>query len=60
MFFGSRLMSLGFQQIRREADFRYGLLRCATTPNRSPSPGRGRELHQVRRRFSAAFKNFNS
>ncbi|GEC94870.1 ABC transporter ATP-binding protein [Zoogloea ramigera] len=59
VFFGSRLMSLNFQQIRREADFRYSLLRVRDNAESIAFyRGEAQELHQVRRRFSAAFKNF--
>ena len=59
VFFGSRLMRLNFQQIRREADFRYSLLRVRDNAESIAFyRGEAQELHQVRRRFSAAFKNF--
>ena len=59
VFFGSRLMSLNFQQIRREADFRYSLVRVRENAESIAFyRGEAQELHQVRRRFSAAFKNF--
>lgn len=59
VFFGSRLMSLNFQQIRREADFRYSLVRVRENAESIAFyRGEAQELHQVRRRFGAAFKNY--
>ena len=59
VFFGSRLMSLNFQQIRREADFRYSLVRVRENAESIAFyRGEAQELHQVRRRFNAAFKNY--
>ena len=59
LFFGGRLMRLNFHQLRREADFRYSLVRVRE--NAEPIAfyrGEGQELQQVRQRFLAAFRNF--
>ncbi len=57
--FGQRLMSLNFNQLRREADFRFSLVRVRENAE-SIAFYRGEELElgQVKRRFAAAFNNF--
>ena len=57
--FGTRLMSLNFHQLRREADFRYSLVRVRENAESiALYRGEAQELQQVRQRFAAAFKNF--
>lgn len=57
--FGNRLMSLNFYQLRREADFRFSLVRIRENAESiALYRGEGQELQQVRQRFAAAFKNF--
>jgi putative ATP-binding cassette transporter len=57
--FGTRLMSLNFLQLRREADFRFSLVRVRENAESIAFyRGEAQELQQVRKRFGAAFKNF--
>ncbi|HEY9193277.1 MAG TPA: ABC transporter ATP-binding protein/permease [Methyloversatilis sp.] len=58
--FGRRLMGLNFNQIRREADFRFGLVRVRENAESIAFyRGEAQELKQVRGRFNAAFDNFS-
>lgn len=57
--FGKRLMNLNFHQLRREADFRFSLVRVRENAESiALYRGEGQEQQQVRKRFAAAFKNF--
>jgi len=57
--FGNRLMNLNFHQLRREADFRFSLVRVRENAESiALYRGEAQELQQVRQRFAAAFKNF--
>ena len=57
--FGQRLMSLNFNQLRREADFRFSLVRVRENAESIAFyRGESLELGQVKRRFGAAFSNF--
>ncbi|NTV68565.1 MAG: ABC transporter ATP-binding protein/permease [Azonexaceae bacterium] len=57
--FGNRLMNLNFHQLRREADFRFSLVRIRENAESiALYRGEAQELQQVRQRFAAAFKNF--
>ena len=57
--FGKRLMNLNFLQLRREADFRFSLVRVRENAESiALYRGEGQEQQQVRKRFAAAFKNF--
>ncbi|HLO65024.1 MAG TPA: ABC transporter ATP-binding protein/permease [Azonexus sp.] len=57
--FGQRLMSLNFNQLRREADFRFSLVRVRENAESIAFyRGEALELGQVKRRFGAAFSNF--
>jgi putative ATP-binding cassette transporter len=57
--FGRRLMGLNFHQLRREADFRFSLVRIRENAEAiALYGGEGHELQQVRQRFGAAFKNY--
>ncbi len=58
--FGRPLLGLNFMQLRREADFRFGMVRIRE--NAEPIAfyrGEAQESQQARRRFAAAFENFN-
>ncbi len=58
--FGKVLIGLNFHQLRREADFRYSLVRVRENAEAIAFyRGEARELQQVRRRFAEAFRNFN-
>ena len=58
--FGKPLLSLNFMQLKREADFRFGLVRIRENAESIAFyHGEVPELQQVRRRFAAAFDNFN-
>lgn len=57
--FGKRLMDLNFNQLRREADFRFSLVRVRENAESIAFyRGEAEELQQVRGRFAAAFNNF--
>src|SRR5574343_1602924 len=57
--FGQRLMSLNFNQLRREADYRFSLVRVRENAESIAFyRGGALELGQVKRRFGAAFSNF--
>jgi len=58
--FGKPLLGLNFMQLRREADFRFGMVRIRE--NAEPIAfyrGEAQESQQVRQRFAAAFDNYN-
>lgn len=58
--FGKPLLSLNFMQLRREADFRFGLVRIRENAESIAFyRGEAQESRQVRKRFAAAFDNFN-
>jgi putative ATP-binding cassette transporter len=58
--FGKPLLGLNFMQLRREADFRFGLVRIRENAESIAFyRGEAQESQQVRRRFAAAFDNFN-
>ena len=57
--FGARLMKLNFQQLRREADFRFSLVRVRENAESIAFyRGEGEELGRVRERFAGVFKNY--
>ncbi len=57
--FGQRLMKLNFNQLRREADFRFSLVRVRENAESIAFyRGEAQELEQVTRRFTQAFNNF--
>jgi putative ATP-binding cassette transporter len=57
--FGKPLLGLNFMQLRREADFRFGLVRIRENAESIAFyRGEAQESQQVRRRFTAAFDNF--
>ncbi len=58
--FGRRLIGLNFNQLRREADFRYGLVHVRDNAEAIAFyRGEEQESQQVRRRFSEVLQNFN-
>jgi len=58
-FFGAPLIRLNFWQIRREADFRFGLMRLRENAESIAFyRGEPQERAQLNRRFEAAFNNF--
>jgi putative ATP-binding cassette transporter len=59
--FGKPLVRLNFQQLRREADFRFGLIRVRENAEAIAFyRGEGAESQQVRQRFQLLFKNYMS
>ena len=57
--YGKPLTGLNFRQLRREADFRYSLVRVREKAESiALYRGEPQELQQVRRRFGAAFENY--
>ncbi|WP_083626163.1 ABC transporter ATP-binding protein/permease [Planktothrix serta] len=57
---GRRLIPLNFNQLRREADFRYGLVHVRDNAESIAFyQGEHQELNQVKQRFFQAFQNFN-
>jgi putative ATP-binding cassette transporter len=60
VFIGQRLIPLNFNQLRREADFRYGLIHVRDNAESIAFyQGEAQELSQVKQRFFRAFQNFN-
>lgn len=58
--FGHRLMVLNFNQLRREADFRFGLVRIRENAESIAFyRGEDQEVNQIKRRFKEVFANFN-
>jgi vitamin B12/bleomycin/antimicrobial peptide transport system ATP-binding/permease protein len=58
--FGRRLIRLNFNQLRREADFRYGLVHIRDNSEAIAFyRGEEQESLQVRRRFTEVLQNFN-
>lgn len=58
--FGKPLIGLNFTQLKREADFRFGMVRIRE--NAEPIAfyrGEAQESQQARQRFAAAFDNYN-
>ena len=57
--FGKRLMILNFNQLRREADFRFSLVRVRENAESIAFyRGEAQESRQVKQRFAAAFDNY--
>ncbi len=60
VFFGKRLIVLNFHQLRKEADFRYGLVHIRDNAESIAFyRGEAQESVQVKNRFSEAVRNFN-
>jgi putative ATP-binding cassette transporter len=58
--FGRPLIGLNFLQLKREADFRFGMVRIRENAESIAFyRGEAQESQQVRRRFAAAFDNYN-
>jgi len=58
--FGKVLIGLNFLQLKREADFRFGLVRIRENAESIAFyRGEAQESLQIRRRFNEAFNNFN-
>lgn len=58
--FGRPLLGLNFLQLRREADFRFGMVRIRENAEAIAFyRGEAREVQQLRQRFAAAFDNYN-
>lgn len=58
--FGKKLIGLNFLQLRREADFRFSLVRVRENAESIAFyRGEAQESLQVKRRFTEAFNNFN-
>jgi putative ATP-binding cassette transporter len=61
LWFGKRLVFLNFQQLRKEADFRYGMVHIRNSAESIAFyGGEARESASVRARFGHAVENFNS
>lgn len=59
--FGKPLIELNFQQLRREADFRFGLIRARENAEAIAFyRGEGLESDKIGQRFRALFMNFNA
>ena len=59
--YGRRLITLNFNQLRREADFRYGLVHVRDNAESIAFyQGEAQEMGQIRRRFVDALQNFRS
>lgn len=57
---GRKLITLNFNQLRREADFRYGLVHVRDNAEAIAFyQGEGQEVGQLRRRFVEVLRNFN-
>lgn len=57
--FGRRMVALNFHQLRREANFRYGLVRIRENAESIAFyGGEGQESGEVWRRFEAVYENF--
>ncbi|OZH55339.1 ABC transporter ATP-binding protein, partial [Hydrocoleum sp. CS-953] len=60
VFFGRKLITLNFNQLRREADFRYGLVHIRDNAESIAFyQGEEQESLQLKQRFAQVFNNFN-
>ena len=58
--FGRKLITLNFNQLRREADFRYGLVHIRDNAESIAFyQGEEQESLQIKQRFARVFRNFN-
>lgn len=58
--FGRKLVKINFEQIRKEANFRFGLVRIRENSEAIAFyQGEERENQNLRRRFGEAFRNYN-
>lgn len=61
LWFGKKLVSLNFQQLRKEADFRYGMVHIRNNAESIAFyGGEAQESAAVSRRFDCVVENFNS
>jgi len=61
LWFGKKLVFLNFQQLRKEADFRYGMVHIRNNAESIAFyNGEERESKAVKRRFAHVVENFNS
>ncbi len=61
LFYGKRLIGLNFNQLRKEADFRYSLIHVRkNVESIAFYQGEEQEGFQIRRRFVEAISNFNA
>lgn len=59
--FGRKLVAINFKQLKREADFRFGLIRVRDNAESIAFyRGQNQEFSRVKQRFVDAFKNFNN
>lgn len=59
--FGRKLVAINFKQLKREADFRFGLIRVRDNAESIAFyRGENQEFSRVKQRFADAFKNFNN
>ncbi|MEM7725768.1 MAG: ABC transporter ATP-binding protein/permease [Cyanobacteria bacterium P01_A01_bin.45] len=59
LIFGRKLIAINFKQIKREADFRFGLIRVRDNAEAIAFyRGQKQESNQVKRHFTKVFKNF--
>jgi putative ATP-binding cassette transporter len=60
LFFGQRLVPLNFEQLKKEANFRYGLVHIRDNAESIAFyRGEERESMQIKQRFVEVFRNFN-
>jgi len=59
-FFGGKLVKINFEQLRKEADFRFGLIRVReNSESIAFYQGEAQESRQLRYRFRDVFQNYN-